>query len=552
MRPSLALNAAYAWLERLNITYTQSISVIAAAIFLRTFAENFVNANNGGTMNGFIDTFFHYPLWFACVFMCAMLILIHIGRIEPSLARTIVTIASFGILVPPTIDFLTGGFAAQTYDFIIGSAADVTFHFFTLIMFLESAGIGIKLEICAAIIGMFVSVFWRTKSVLRGVLASFLLYSSIFFFAALPIVGVTLHHIATPASEAPLTEKSISEFYLLEEPALSGLWPRPVIIDKRSGGGSLGTSAYDHFSLSMSALLVPIFTVLLAWLYAVSNPKKWKAVVRNFRYTRLLLYLLLAGFGVFLGLSERALLVVSLGDVLAIFMLGCALVFTSLFLIWENDEEDTRIDRITNASRPLASGEFSAREWSQMKWTFLALALVSAMISGWYVFTLIALTLFTYHLYSCPPLRLKRIPVLSSAIVAGNALVAVVAGYFLVAGNESLAAFSSSLALSIFIVVFLAENVKNMKDVAGDKADGVWTLPVLLGERYGPHAVALLASLSVLIVPLLLHASFAAIVLAVVFAPVVYALIIRKPFKELPVFIAFLLFFVLFFLLSLI
>lgn len=526
----------------------QSVSLIASAIFLRTFFENFTNSNNGGTLNGFLDTFFHYPLWFGCVFLSAMLILTLVAKVPAATARTLIAYGSFLILLPPLADILIHGFAAQPYSFLAGDYPTMAFHFATLMLFTGAVGVGIKLEVLLALGAMLWYVLMKTGNVLRGILAALLLYISIFFFLSLPVWSMSLWQAVAPSEDIPLSSGGVETFFFQKDPAASNFWPRPIVVDVRESGSLVGTTEADHVSVTVSSLLLLLFTILLCALYARAHPAGFQALIKNVRYTRVAHYLFLAALGCYLGFRFQDVpLALSLGDVLSFLLLGMSLLFAWLYAVWENDEEDVSIDSVSNEGRPLVAGVFSRSEWHETRSALFVLALSAGFLAGWYPFIFVALFLLLYHLYSCPPLRLKRVIGLSSAIVAGNALLAVLAGFFLSSGTESLAAFPPYIALGIFLIFLLAENVKNMKDIAGDRAEGIVTLPVLLGERYGPHVVAALAALAFILTPFFFGLSEYTLLLAGICAFVAYLLIVRKPFRELPVFLLYLAFFVAFF-----
>ncbi len=535
-------------IETSPLTVAESVSLIASAIFLRTFFENFTNANNGGTLNGFLDTLFHYPLWFGCVFLATILVLSVIAKVPVATARTLVAYSSFVILLPPVLDIFVHGFAAQPYSFLAGDYTTMAFHFATLMLFTGAIGIGIKLEVLIALGATFWYTLLKTGSALRGLAAAFLVYGAIFFFLSLPVWGLSLWHAATPGENETLSGKAVEQFFFSDDPAASAFWPRPLVVDVRASESLVGTSGADHFSVTISSLLLILFTALLCALYARARPAGFRALLGNVRYTRVLHYLFLAAVGCYLGLRfQGSGVVLSFGDVLAFLLLGMSLVFTWLYAVWENDEEDVSIDSISNEHRPLVTGATTVREWREVRWTLFVLALAAGFLAGWYPFIFISVLILLYHLYSCPPLRLKRVIGLSSAIVAGNALLAVLAGFFLSAGTESLAAFPLQTALGIFTIFLLAENVKNMKDLAGDRATGIMTLPVLLGERVGPHVVAALAALAFILVPFFFGLSEYSLILAGICAFVAYLFVVRKPYRELPLFLLYFVFFALFF-----
>ncbi|MGB4076483.1 MAG: UbiA family prenyltransferase [Minisyncoccia bacterium] len=540
-------------LEQSPLSPFQATTLIASAIFLRIFFENFTNAGNAGVANGFLDTFFHYPLWYGCLFLSAMFILSVFARMSVALARTTIAFSSFVLLTPPLIDSVVHGLGGHVYGYLAGDAITMTFHFFTLMLFSSAVGIGIKLELLAALLAAFLSVRLRTVSVLRGLGAAFAFYVVAFMFLSLPVWMSASWRIAFPNDTLAREEVSLSKFFQEEEPARSLFWPRPMVLDVRESVGPVGLSNSDHFSITASLFLLVLFIALLATLYARARPAQWRALLGNLRYTRILQYLLLAGYGVYLGLSlQSGGFSLSFGDVLSFVGLFIGVLFAWLFAVWENDEEDRAIDAVSNKGRPLVSGVFEQGEWHELKWTFLTLSLIGSFLAGWYSFILILVFLVNYHLYSCPPLRLKRFPGISSLIVAGNALLVVLSGFYLAAGTELLYAFPAPAALGIFLVLLCAENIKNMKDIEGDRKAGIHTLPVLLGERGGPRAVGILGALAILVVPPLFGLSPFSLVLAGTSALAAYLLITRKPYRELPVFLLYLVFFIAFFALTLV
>jgi 4-hydroxybenzoate polyprenyltransferase len=532
-------------IEAAPLSPAHAAGLIASAIFLRTFFENFVNTNNGGTLNGVIDTFFHYPLGFGSVFLATMLILATLGGTTVRTARTVVAYSSFIILLPPTIDFFTSGFAGQLYSFVVGDIPTLAFHFATLFLFTGAFGAGIKIEILVALASIFVYVLHTTGNAMRAAAAAALVFSCIYLFLTIP---AWLHHGYRALTDGPQT--TTEQFFLVEEPTRSAFWPRPIVTDLRNSGAVVGTTGADHSSITIAAALFVTFVALLAALYRRHTRELWWTVLKNVRYTRIAHYLLLLAFGCMLGLTMHGTAVSSLGDLLAFVLLASGFVFAWLYAVWENDEEDEEIDRISNAERPLVESPFPKSEWTELRWTFFALSLVASFLAGWYPFTFTLTFLLLYHLYSCPPLRLKRVLGLSSAIIALNAFLAVAAGFFLAADTERLDAFPSRIALGIFLMFLLAENVKNLKDIEGDREAGIRTLPVLLGEPWGRRVTAGLAALAVLLVPFFFNGSLLLASIASVAAAAVYALATRKPYRELPVFLVYLVFFVSFFLLT--
>jgi len=106
--------------------------------------------------------------------------------------------------------------------------------------------------------------------------------------------------------------------------------------------------------------------------------------------------------------------------------------------------------------------------------------------------------------YSLPPLRWKRIPLLSNlAIAIPRGLLLVVAGWAAAGGAGRPEAWV--LGAVSLLYVFGAATTKDFGDVDGDRATGCRTLPVLWGPALAARFVA-----PFLVVPFLLYPAAAA------------------------------------------
>ena len=252
------------------------------------------------------------------------------------------------------------------------------------------------------------------------------------------------------------------------------------------------------------------------------------------------LYLLFLLLGMGLACVRGAALPHSLVDYLAIIDLSFAWFAAWMFAVHVNDMADQPIDAITNQKRPLVRGVLSADEMRQGAQVWLAYALAGAWSTGVYSLALCVVYLACYYIYSAPPLRMKRVPVLASALIAGAALCTFLAGYMLLSADKDLEQFPRALALFIMLVFTLGVNMRDIKDIAGDRAQGIMTLPILFG-RYGTQVTGALFSLSFLIVPVFFHLPrlmFAALPAA----GAAYVIAVRKPYQEKGVFILYFLF----------
>ena len=292
------------------------------------------------------------------------------------------------------------------------------------------------------------------------------------------------------------------------------------------------------------ALWIMSLFLLSAW-FALYDKEKFKSIFRNFRYLRIILYFSLVFIGISLGsLYSGKWPVNSLFDITSIASIYLALLFAGLFSIWENDEIDVEIDKISNRERPLPQGKLSLKEWREIKYFFLILSLGFSFLSGYYTLLLILTFLATYHIYSAPPLRLKGIPVLSSALIGFLTLVSVWLGFFISSGTEKVYSFPLRYSFGIWCFFFLIENFKNIKDIKGDRLAKIKTLPAILGEENGKFITGLLAWLAPFALAISFLFNLYTFLTAFIFGFIFFFLINRKNYREKYVFFAIYLFIV--------
>jgi geranylgeranylglycerol-phosphate geranylgeranyltransferase len=160
-----------------------------------------------------------------------------------------------------------------------------------------------------------------------------------------------------------------------------------------------------------------------------------------------------------------------------------------------NDCFDLRVDRINKPRRPLPSGRIT--RGAALAWygilsvaatagaAFLAPRDAGLLIMGWEI----ALALYSGW---C-----KRWFIVGNVLVAAISSSAFLAGAML-AGDPRAAVIPGALA---FGFVICREIVKGAEDVEGDRAGGVRTLAVVLGERAAGHVAALLMLLVAILIP---------------------------------------------------
>lgn len=206
----------------------------------------------------------------------------------------------------------------------------------------------------------------------------------------------------------------------------------------------------------------------------------------------------LAGTSLFrtLGAHAPALLAPPLWSVA--YALGAALVAA---LAWAgtafaNDVADLAIDRLANPQRPLPRGALPpprALGWAlALQGAAVALALCGGPVPALWVAAGCALGLA----YSLPPVRLRRDGLAAAATIGCGCAMAVLGGAL---AQGWLAPRAWLLAAELGLLAAAGCLVKDFKDVAGDAAAGVRTLPVRLGPRRAAATTAALVAAAYLV-----------------------------------------------------
>jgi 4-hydroxybenzoate polyprenyltransferase len=162
-------------------------------------------------------------------------------------------------------------------------------------------------------------------------------------------------------------------------------------------------------------------------------------------------------------------------------VLPITIVTTGLYIL--NDVFDIEIDRISHSDRALPRGDVSERAAIIAGSSLIVIGTAAAfyldMLAG---FLVGAIGLFGV-LYSVPPFRLRKFPVVPSVIIGFFVFLAFLAGY---------SYFKENIPSVIFLGVMLlwamfvgCSSAKDLGDVEGDQKAGVSTLPTMLGFEKG-------------------------------------------------------------------
>lgn len=161
-----------------------------------------------------------------------------------------------------------------------------------------------------------------------------------------------------------------------------------------------------------------------------------------------------------------------------------------------NDYFDREIDRINDPERAIPRGAVSPRGALAFSVTLFAAAVVFALTLPWLAIAIAAINLVALVAYTE---FFKGLPGL------GNALVAYLVGstfLFGAAAVEELGSTTVVLALLAAVATVTREIIKDVEDVDGDRAEGLNTLPIAIGERRALYVAAGLLVAAVLASPI--------------------------------------------------
>ena len=256
--------------------------------------------------------------------------------------------------------------------------------------------------------------------------------------------------------------------------------------------------SFSFLHIVFTSCLIIICLLVFLWFY-FNNKEKFLAILRNLRISRVTNNIVLLGLGLYLGGVRTFDL--NFGDVMLITLAVISLLFYWFSAVGYDDLSDEKIDKISNPFRPLPAGKFTREEFRSLSNIFLMTSYFTAFAVGYIFFIFILLRSFVGYLYYTPPLRLKRFPVLATFTRGLAFLLTIYAGFLLISTN-TIFDFPGKLALFVLVAFTLGITVKDIKDYQGDKADEVYTIPVIFGLEKGKKIIGLLAFTSFILCPI--------------------------------------------------
>ena len=442
--PLLALwNRWIDYTQREDIPFGYFVATFFSVVVTRMFLEFFSD-------RGFprFPPHFHYLLFYLTSFMVVAIIVSLFVREKPSSVLRFMLANSFVILVPPLADLLvTGGKGMNMAYLLPGIHGNLLHRFFTLGGSAKPMGItlGIKLEVVIILLGLGWYVYYKTSSLVRALAASVSVYVLLFFLAIFP-------------------------FFMKFLVELLG-----------------GTYRYSTaLMLDGYLMFLPLVLMILLHLQA---PGIFASSCREFSFLRLLHYYLMIALGMVIAHRPFHLLFEPPTNFFSLIILLWGVLMAAVAVTVMNNISDVELDRISNPHRMLVRGVISRGHYAVIGGCAIFLSVVYTWAVHYTLMFFLMIIVGLYAIYSLEPLRLKRLFLLSKAVIAANSIMAIIIGYTFMGGP--LVRMPFSMFALFFIGMTLAGNVVDIKDYEGDKAHGIITLPVLLGVEKAKALTAL-------------------------------------------------------------
>ena len=467
------------------------LGAFSMLIVLRLIVEGALGLFELKSFQGLFVEFSHTFLFFLFAFILFLPLLSFLTK--ESIERT-VNVLLFGffiILTPPIVDTLlfgqNGFWSFYEFDGLFG----LILRYFTFFGDTPSIGIttGVRLEVFLVTLGSIVLIYHKTRSLLRSLGGGVLMYSLFFILGTFPSWITIVLGVFSPGI-LEVTEISVARLFLTPENILS-----QQLLDIRSILGIKMSLWY--------ALLALLSISLLFWYH---RKEHWLALYHNARFPQVFYHAGLVCVGALLAIHYEDLSLPSGHfSYLAFFILILSAVFAWLTSIVVNDFYDTVIDTKTNPKRPLITGVIDIMSYRDYGILFFLTSILFAGLVNTQALLLVISYQVCAWVYSVPPFRLKRFPIIATIFAASASMLLLVAGYLSVSEAHSLNLMPNHLLLYLLFFLTLMLPLKDFKDITGDKADSVYTVPIILGELWAKRVLGSLLFLIFVLSPFILN-----------------------------------------------
>ncbi|MEK9151429.1 MAG: UbiA family prenyltransferase [Patescibacteria group bacterium] len=479
-------------IENAPLSLASFVLSFFALIIVRLLIENALGFFGERSFFFFFFEFTHTFLFFLCSFLLLLPIVRFAGSIDFRKAVNILLFGFLIILTPPIIDTVVfrGSQFWSFYEFdgFIGLIK----RFFTLFGDTPDIGItyGVRAEVVIVTLALGLYAFIRSRRIDRALLVSLITYAILFILGTFPS-WLTLIILSFQKSFLAISASDVAALFLTPEHIFAR-----NLTDFRSVLNVKMSIVYGAFSVFLAGFL--LFR---------EYPRYFLALWKNSRLPQLiyhggLLFLGMAMAMIFTGAPLRLDFFHIVGTFVLLSAVGCAWYASVI----ANDCYDIRIDAQTNKTRPLIENTIPSELYKTFGILFFIASLVLSGIVSFSALLLLAGYQAIAWLYSAPPLRLKRFPIIATVLAAFAGVLVLVIGFLVISPENGLRMLPLPILSFLFIAYALSLTIKDFKDMKGDALDHTYTLPVLLGAAKAKLFIGSLVFLLFAGSPLILNA----------------------------------------------
>lgn len=458
-------------IESAPLTFVEGGGAFLALITIRILVENWLNRFESRTFSYFFYEFSHTFLFFSFSFAILAIFMVKFLKTDFKKVANVLLLGFLVILSPPIIDHIISNGEGYWSFYKLDNLRGLVWRFFTFFGDKPEIGItyGVRVEVATAVLALGAYSYVKSKNFLKSLFFAFLAYVIFFILGTFPSY-VTIVFKGFWRGFLAVDAGIIAEFFLA---------PAKIFFQEFA-------EMLSALNIKMSLTYAPLLSAIIIWWLFENKKDQFKAVMRNVRLPQIIFHLGLLGVGIAAGLIFGKINTDwSFFNVLAVVNVSMAVVLAWLASVVVNDLYDWETDKITNVERPLVRKIFSIREYKTIGGAFFAASLFLAAVANFKT----ALFLFAYQaiawLYSAWPLRLKRITIVSTFVSAVASLQIFFCGFVLVSSGQNIQTLPSSVAALLIFAFTFSLGLKDFKDIEGDKAHGVKTIPVVFGEDWG-------------------------------------------------------------------
>jgi 4-hydroxybenzoate polyprenyltransferase len=464
-------------IEEYPLTISQWILAFSSIIAIRMLGENLIGGFESKSPSFFLGSTLVAYLFFLFSYLIVLVFLLLYTKENITKIANILLWGFTLAIFPPLIDKIWCSSQKCWSFYTFDSFSGLIHRFFTFFGDNPTLGItyGVRFEVALAVIFIGIYLYLKTKRLEKAILGGILVYVILFILGSFPSWLTLIFQI--------FSKKAV---------AVQGFDIAALFLSPISYFSFVDSDFLNALNLKMNliyAFLVIPTLVLLAWL--AYSKKAWE-IAKNIRWIQISVHagiiLVGAGLGAYYFPANIS---INLFSFFALANLILAAILAWLASVFINDIEDLEIDKITNKKRPLVKDDVSISEYGNLFLVSFVLSLILALTVGIKFFLIILIYQVIGWVYSAWPFRLKRFPIVASIFSALALTLLFISGFILLADGQNISALPMKVFWLLIIAFTVSLPIKDLKDIEGDRANGVWTIPVLLGDSWSRFLIGL-------------------------------------------------------------